>query len=401
MWKWQNQGVLKFGQLENVDGEDGPIGGVVAVGGDDPTTAQRPYAFVRVRKNTDNLSRFWINYWDGRAWQWEDQGMPQYTDFFPSMGAVTSTIASANPDQRPYFFTGAFDALWMNWWDSGIGWQWSNLGRGIPPQEGNYPQSVGVVTVMDSPKAEPRPYTFIVYEDAKLWLNWWDGGKFVWRNQGAPPSVWGVDKAIGVVTVMDNATAAQRPYAFVTGTDGNLWVNWWDGHAWGWTNLSTPPGVLIEGKVGVVTVRDASNSLRRPYAFVTGTDGNLWVKYWSSGPSATWEWVNLGAPPGNTKVLFDDTSGSIHRGCAVTVADYLFAPQRPYIFVTGNDDGNLWVRWWDGHDWDWTNLGKPPGVASLGFAGRALTIKNNLWAPELPYVFVPGDNGELWVNWWG
>jgi hypothetical protein len=27
--------------------------------------------------------------------------------------------------------------------------------------------------------------------------------------------------------MMDNPGAVQRPYVFVRGTDGHLWVNWW------------------------------------------------------------------------------------------------------------------------------------------------------------------------------
>ena len=47
-----------------------------------------------------------------------------------------------------------------------------------------------------------------------------------WANQGTPAGV-GVGRPVGVVTVMDSPTASQRPYAFVQGSDGNLWVNWW------------------------------------------------------------------------------------------------------------------------------------------------------------------------------
>jgi hypothetical protein len=36
---------------------------------------------------------------------------------------------------------------------------------------------------------------------------------------------------------LDNAA---RPYAFAEANDGNLWVNWWSGSAWGWSNLAKP-----------------------------------------------------------------------------------------------------------------------------------------------------------------
>jgi len=30
------------------------------------------------------------------------------------------------------------------------------------------------------------------------------------------------------------------PYAFVKGSDGNLWVNWFDGSTWIWSNQQVP-----------------------------------------------------------------------------------------------------------------------------------------------------------------
>jgi hypothetical protein len=47
-----------------------------------------------------------------------------------------------------------------------------------------------------------------------------------WFNQGKPAG-GNITGAVGVLTVMDGPQAAQRPYAFVRGSDGNLWVNWW------------------------------------------------------------------------------------------------------------------------------------------------------------------------------
>src|SRR2546422_145827 len=38
-----------------------------------------------------------------------------------------------------------------------------------------------------------------------------------------------VAAGVGAITVMDDPTTFQRPYAFVQGGDGHLWVNWWDG----------------------------------------------------------------------------------------------------------------------------------------------------------------------------
>ena len=106
------------------------------------------------------------------------------------------------------------------------------------------------------------------------------GLKWSWANQGKPAGVT-ISGPVGVLTMMDTPTSAQRPYAFVQGSDGNLWVNWWNGSVWSWANQGNPPGVAtVSGPVGVLTVKDTPTSAERPYAFVQGSDGNLWVNWW-------------------------------------------------------------------------------------------------------------------------
>ena len=146
---------------------------------------------------------------------------------------------------------------------------------------------------MDSPNAAQRPYAFVKGSDGQLWLNWWDGAAWHWSNQGTPPSVK-IAASVGVLTVMDSPDAAQRPYAFVKGSDGQLWLNWWDGAAWLWLNQATPPSVKIAASVGVLTVMDSPNAAQRPYAFVKGSDGRGWLNWWDG---AAWYWSNQGTPP--------------------------------------------------------------------------------------------------------
>jgi hypothetical protein len=43
---------------------------------------------------------------------------------------------------------------------------------------------------------------------------------------------------------------------------------------------------------------------------------------------------------------------------AVTVMDTDASPQRPHVFVEGNDF-NLWCCWWDGAQWRWDSSPKP------------------------------------------
>jgi hypothetical protein len=68
----------------------------------------------------------------------------------------------------------------------------------------------------------------------------------------------------------------------VQGSDGNLWVNWWDGTNSHWGNQGTPSGVAITASMGATTVDGG-----RFYVFVKGSDGYLWLNWWD-GSNSHW-----------------------------------------------------------------------------------------------------------------
>ena len=257
-----------------------------------------------------------------------------------------------------------------------------------------------------------RPYVFVHGSDGNLWVDWWNGSVWTWTNLAKPPGV-DLNESMSVVTVRDpkfqrtgvgrngevqvSDISTQRPYVFAHGSDGNLWVDWWNDSAWTWTNLGKPPGVDIHDAVSVVTVRDpkfqrrmydlqvSDISSQRPYVFAHGSDGNLWVDWWND---SAWTWTNLGKPPGV----------DIHDAVSVvTVMAASTSDQRPYVFVHGSD-GNLWVDWWNGSVWNWTNLGKPPDV-DIHDAVSVLTMMDTPASDQRPYAFVHGNDGNLWVAW--
>jgi kumamolisin len=314
-------------------------------------------------------------------WEWTYQGMPPAATIAQNVGVLT-VMDSPGSAQRPYVFvTGSDGNLWLNWWDY-TKWVWSSLGT--PPSVG-IGEAVGVLTVMDSPGSAQRPYVFVRGSDGNLWVNWWDYTTWVWSSLGTPPSV-GIGNEIGVLTVMDSPSSAQRPYVFVRGSDGNLWLNWWDYTTWVWSSLGTPPSVGIGEAVGVLTVMDSPGSAQRPYVFVIGSDGNLWVNWWDY---STWVWSSLGTPP---------SVGIGNEIGVLTVMDSPSSAQRPYVFVRGND-GNLWVNWWDYTAWVWSSLGTPPSVR-LGNQVGVLTVMDSPSSAQRPYVFVRGSDGNVWGNGW-
>ena len=43
-----------------------------------------------------------------------------------------------------------------------------------------------------------------------------------------------------------------NPYVFVRGADGHLCVNWWDGSKWNWADQGTPPGTTTSGNPATI-----------------------------------------------------------------------------------------------------------------------------------------------------
>jgi hypothetical protein len=59
---------------------------------------------------------------------------------------------------------------------------------------------------------------------------------------------------------------------------------------------------------------------------------------------------------------------------------------------------NLWCRWSDGAAWYWTNMDKPPGANIRGLLG-AVTVMETPTSPQRPHVFVEGNDYNLWCRW--
>ena len=157
--------------------------------------------------------------------------------------------------------------------------------------------------------------------------------------------------------------------------------------SWSWLNMGRPQGANIRGLLGAVTVMDTPTSPQRPHVFIEGNDFNLWCRY-STGTD--WAWVNMGKPQGA------NITGLVG---VVTVMDTPTSPQRAHLFVTGND-GNLWCRWSTGSDWSWLNMGRPQGANIRGLLG-AVTVMDTPTSPQRPHVFIEGNDANLWCNWSG
>ena len=262
-------------------------------------------------------------------------------------------------------------------------WQWTDQKK--PSSTVGVRATVGAVAVTDAPGAEARPYVFVRGLDSRLYLNWWNGKTWLWSDQGIPAGHPLVE-SVGAVSVQDNGGGSQRPYAFVVGDDAQLYSSYFDGTKFVWFNHEAPGGRLVREGVGVVTVQDAGAQGQRPYAYVIGDDFRLWVNFFTGGK---WEWADLGTPPGHT----------ISRPIGVTtVRDSASAGTRPYAFVI-TEDSKVWVNMWDGSTFVWADQGAPAG--QLVRKGAAVvTVRDDATSPERPYAFAIGYDSQLYANEW-
>src|SRR5262249_56698362 len=101
-----------------------------------------------------------------------------------------------------------------------------------------------------------------------LGVNWWTGPEWNWSDQGMPAGHT-VDDAVGTISYQDCSYEAEdgiRGWS-VTGLQTCAHPIWSDQGA--------PPGEIVGDAVGAISYQD------RPYVFVRGSDGHLWVNWWT------------------------------------------------------------------------------------------------------------------------
>jgi hypothetical protein len=174
------------------------------------------------------------------------------------------------------------------------------------------------------------------------------------------PGAW--DNAGGVLASGPAASTwgSGRLDAFVSGTDGILYHRFWNGTSWAWEGL---PGVTpgsdassVSTGVGLIDV------------FVRGSDGALWHRHFTNAPTPAWSaWESLGGLITGAPAAVSVGGGNID------------------VFVQGTDN-HLWYDSLVGTAWSWHLaggvLGAPPAAVSA--------------AVSTADAFVMGTDSALW-----
>ena len=178
--------------------------------------------------------------------------------------------------------------------------------------------------------------------------------------QAARAATWGPFASLGGICLYGSALASwgvNRLDAFVAGTDGALYQKFWNGDTWsGFVNLG---GILVAAPAAV------SRAANRIDVVVVGTDSQLFHRAWNG---AAWlPYVPLG--------------GIVLHGPAIAAA----GPNRLDAFVIGTDNA-LYQKTWNGAAWGpYVNLG---GICIASPAAVSA-------APNQLDVFVVGTNNAV------
>jgi len=317
---------------------------------------------VFARANDLNLYRMTG---DGDYWEWDPLGQPQA----PLTGkpAATEYWRLLDGELRDataliYVFGRDVDGeLQLSFFDGNI-WAW--FLHGFPSEHVSVADDPGVA-VYDF-GGRRKLYTFVTGSDGHLHVHIGDGANkrdgdgmnWEWADQNLPSqdnrgpgtqTVAGTPAATVWTPNRPNAELVQGDtmlLAFVRGTDGHLYRNYWNGQTWVWFDHQMPQNSDTHQNTSVGDPAVALyeyNGLLRPYVFVRGDDGHLYSNTWNG---QNWVWFDHQTPQNsathqNTDVGDPSVASYTHDGYPTL-----------YVFARGRD-GNLYASYWDGQKWQW------------------------------------------------
>jgi hypothetical protein len=327
-------------------------------------------------------AKFWN--WVKTIALWADLGAPSGTQAALGVGLTATTYyETGNPGkQRIHVFViGDDQHLHVDSWN-GSNWMWHD--QGMP--SGTTPWSSSAITFYQARKW--RIYVFVATDNGRFHVNYWNGAQWNWADQGRPVAT-PIMSSPSVVTYVAGKPSKRRIYAFGSGQNGHLYADYWNGSAWTWIDLGTPPGTVVAQHEGAISkapptaITFPKGRKQRVYAFVVGDNHHLYVKYWNG---AKWAWAAQGTPSGTT----------VHPSPTPAVITYVQAgEQRIYAFVVGADH-HLHVNYWNGK-WHWADLGRP-SVTTTFWNIAAITFSKA--RKRLIYVFASCTDGHLRMNRW-
>ncbi|MGH3940953.1 MAG: hypothetical protein ACRDTG_20410 [Pseudonocardiaceae bacterium] len=192
-----------------------------------------------------------------------------------------------------------------------------------------------------------RIYAFIQGENGHLFVRYSDGATWRWADQGAPPGTT-MSNAPSAISLRSGPwLAPEFIYAFIGGTNGHLFVNYWEGVMWKWADLGVPPGTTMSGTPAAITYPDSPKT-QHICAFVQGANGHQFLNYWDG---VAWKWVDQGWPPGIKKN--ENPAAKLRGVTTCSVIDYRESIESRQISVFVSGSSSVLVNHVNNDKWEW------------------------------------------------
>jgi hypothetical protein len=276
------------------------------------------------------------------------------------------------PVQHENVFAQDLDGtLRLDYWD-GSHWNWANLQHPTAALVASEP-SVSNYQVGST----LHENVFVRGSDGNLYLDYWNGSNWNWANLGNPGSgvqVYGAPKVINYPV-----GSVIHENVFVRCSDTHLHLDFWDGSKWTWVDLANP-GVAVTNDQTVINYQVGSTLHEN--VFTTGFDGKLYLDYWDG---SKWTWAPTLGNPG-TSLLGDPAAINYQVGSTV----------HENVFVRGGD-GKLYLDYWDGSKWNWAPTLGNPGVSLYGGDPSVVNYPVGSTVHENIFITV---GGNLYLDYW-
>jgi hypothetical protein len=334
---------------------------------------QQIHAFFRTEGGYGVL-RMYKRYNDKWIWRDQDMGTFHGTRMNLDPGVTTYTEYASNTFyQKIYAFVPVLNGhLHINYFD-GKNWKWVDHGTAMGSKVAAKP---GVISYSEG--LIKKIFAFVPGSNGHLYVHYWNGDTWQWSDRGAPPGTKTLG-APGVITYREKNL--QRIYVFVRGLNGIMYLHYWNGEKWKWSYRGKHPESVLWGNPGVITYLEGAK--RMIYAFIRGKDLKLYLHYWNG---EKWKWSPRGYP------------GIGLSGDPGVITYRERDKQRIYAFIAGVD-GRLYVHYWNGEKWKWSDQGTPPGTKLwVGHSPEVITYKAG--GKQRIYVFVKGEDKRVYVRFW-
>ena len=179
------------------------------------------------------------------------------------------------------------------------------------------------------------------------------------------------------------------------GEDSEIYVRRWDGAAWVEMGGSASGGGIshMPGRSGDPALAVGSDGPVVAWSQETdGDDPEIYVRRWDGA-----DWVEMGAGSASGGGISDNDSGSLHPSLAV-------GPDGPIVAwedYDDGDDGEIYVRGWDGSAWvEMGGSASGGGISDNDGWSESTTLAVGPDGPIVAWHYISDDNVEIYARRW-